>query len=90
MIYTISWWFIIQILGWVALPVAFRALRWLPDRGYTFSKPLGLLLVSVYAPVQGRGMDAERERFSAALLDFVYQLDMQTPTLLQWHNSPRA
>ena len=35
-----------QVLGWITLPVAMRFFRWLPDRGYAFSKPLGLLLVS--------------------------------------------
>ena len=42
----IIWWIIAQLLGWVTLPVAMRFFRWLPDRGYVFSKPLGLLLVS--------------------------------------------
>ncbi len=42
----LSWWLIIQLLGLTAMPLAFRLFRWLPDRGYTFSKPLGVLLVS--------------------------------------------
>ena len=42
----IAWWLIVQALGWTAWPLAFRALRWLPDRGYMLAKPLGLLLVS--------------------------------------------
>ena len=46
MIYVLIWWLIIQFFGWLALPVAFRVFRWLPDRGYAFSKALGLLLVS--------------------------------------------
>jgi uncharacterized membrane protein len=46
MIYVILWWLIIQFLGWLALPVAYRLFRWLPDRGYAFSKALGLLMVS--------------------------------------------
>jgi YYY domain-containing protein len=40
------WWIIAQVLGWITLPVAMRLFRWLPDRGYAFAKPLGLLLVS--------------------------------------------
>ena len=42
------WWLIIQVLGWLALPTAMRIFRWLPDRGYTFAKALGLLLVSYF------------------------------------------
>jgi YYY domain-containing protein len=44
--YVFIWWLIMQVLGWVALPVCMRLLRWLPDRGYAFSKSIGLLLVS--------------------------------------------
>jgi YYY domain-containing protein len=41
-----AWWVIIQLLGLAALPLTRRVLRWLPDRGYAFSKAVGLLLVS--------------------------------------------
>ncbi|MFB0533761.1 MAG: DUF2298 domain-containing protein [Anaerolineae bacterium] len=40
------WWLIIEILGLIALPLAVRLFRHLPDRGYALAKPLGLLLVS--------------------------------------------
>ncbi len=46
MIEILVWWLIMQVLGWLALPSAMRIFRWLPDHGYTFSKALGLLLVS--------------------------------------------
>jgi YYY domain-containing protein len=46
MIQILVWWLILQVLGWLALPTAMRIFRWLPDRGYTFSKALGLLLIS--------------------------------------------
>lgn len=39
-----TWWILVQILGLVSLPVAFRLFRRLPDRGYGVSKALGLLL----------------------------------------------
>lgn len=48
MLHVFIWWLIIQILGWAALPVAYRVFRWLPDRGFAFSKPLGLLLASYF------------------------------------------
>jgi YYY domain-containing protein len=40
------WWLILQLIGWGSLPLAFRVFRWLPGRGYPFSKALGLLLAS--------------------------------------------
>jgi YYY domain-containing protein len=40
------WWLLLEILGLAALPVAFRLFRSLPDRGYAFARPLGLLLTS--------------------------------------------
>ncbi len=44
--YVVIWWVIIEIIGWAAMPLAFRLFRYLPDRGYALAKPLGLLLVS--------------------------------------------
>jgi uncharacterized membrane protein len=46
LLHIFTWWLILQVLGWAALPLAYRLLKWLPGRGYTFAKPLGLLLVS--------------------------------------------
>jgi YYY domain-containing protein len=40
------WWLILQLIGWGSLPLAFRIFRWLPGRGYAFSKALGFLLAS--------------------------------------------
>lgn len=42
----VSWWVIMEALGWIVWPLGFRWLKWLPDRGYMVAKPLGLLLVS--------------------------------------------
>lgn len=43
--YLLLWWFVLLIIGTAALPVVFRFFQFLPDRGYAFSKPLGLLLI---------------------------------------------
>jgi YYY domain-containing protein len=48
MIQILVWWLIMQILGLLALPTTMRIFRWLPDRGYAFSKALGLLLVTYF------------------------------------------
>lgn len=41
---TILWYLSVSILGWVTFPVLFRFLPKLPDRGYSVSRALGLLL----------------------------------------------
>ncbi|MEA3345465.1 MAG: DUF2298 domain-containing protein [Chloroflexota bacterium] len=43
MLSVLLWWLIIQILGLVALPLVYRLFDRLPDRGYGFARPLGLL-----------------------------------------------
>ena len=41
----VVWWLAVQIIGWLAWPLARRLFRRLPDRGYLLSKGLGWLLV---------------------------------------------
>lgn len=38
------WYIVITVLGWLAFPLTFWFLRHLPDRGFAFSRSLGLLL----------------------------------------------
>lgn len=38
------WWLAVQLIGLLALPLAYRTFKGLPDRGYAFARPLGLLL----------------------------------------------
>jgi YYY domain-containing protein len=40
------WLLAIELIAWLTVPLAFRSLRWLPDRGVILARPLGLLLVS--------------------------------------------
>jgi hypothetical protein len=42
----VVWWFWMLVLGLAALPLAYRFFGRLPDRGYVFARPLGLLLTS--------------------------------------------
>jgi YYY domain-containing protein len=44
-IFFLRWYLASSLAGLFALPITFKVFRRLPDRGYTFSKPLGLLLV---------------------------------------------
>ncbi|MGD0205488.1 MAG: DUF2298 domain-containing protein [Dehalococcoidia bacterium] len=46
MIETLSWWAAAELLGAIAFPIAFVFFHRLPDRGYAFTKVIGLLLVS--------------------------------------------
>ena len=45
----VAWMAALLLLGWAAFPLAFVALRGLPDRGYALSRVLGLLVIS-YLP----------------------------------------
>lgn len=40
----VAWYLVISLVGWLVFPLAYRLLRFLPDRGLNFSRPLGLLL----------------------------------------------
>ena len=40
----ILWYLVISLLGWIAFPIAYRFFPSLPDRGYTLTRALGLLL----------------------------------------------
>jgi YYY domain-containing protein len=40
------WWLVLEVIGFIILPVSFYLCRNLLDHGYSVSKPLGLLLVT--------------------------------------------
>ncbi len=40
------WWLLLQIFGWLVWSLAFRLFKNLPDRGVSFCKPLGLIVVN--------------------------------------------
>ena len=46
MILVALWWLLIlELFAFAVFPLAYRAFSQMPDRGWAFSKPLGLLLV---------------------------------------------
>jgi len=42
----LSWWFVVQLVGLVTFPLAYGFFRRLPDRGWAFSKPFGILFLT--------------------------------------------
>lgn len=46
MLQAISWWAAVEALGLITLPLSIKIFKSLPDKGYAFSKILGLLLFS--------------------------------------------
>jgi len=41
------WWLLITVMGVAAIPITTKVFQFLPDRGYGFTKPLGLILVGL-------------------------------------------
>ncbi|HNS51013.1 MAG TPA: DUF2298 domain-containing protein [Anaerolineae bacterium] len=62
----LAWWLWLEVAGLAALPLAFRFFRHLPDRGYAFARPLGLLLAS-YALWMGATLGLLRNSLGGAL-----------------------
>ncbi len=46
-LYVIAWYLTVQLVGLAALPLTLRLFRNLPDRGYAFARPLGLLVLAL-------------------------------------------
>jgi YYY domain-containing protein len=46
MIDLLRWYLVLQLIGLAALPLAARAFRCLPDRGYALARPVGMLAVA--------------------------------------------
>jgi len=42
----VRWWVVLLVLGLVGFPLTYRLLKSLPDRGYSFTKMVGLLILS--------------------------------------------
>src|SRR5258708_21026633 len=53
MLSLLGWYLVVLVLGWVAYPIAFVALKNLPDKGYVFSKVLALVLVGYFSWILG-------------------------------------
>ena len=47
--YAIVWWLLLVVIGLVTFPLVSRVCNRLPDRGYSISKLLGLLLITYFS-----------------------------------------
>ena len=79
----IVWWLTIELIGAVAFPMIFLLLRFLPDRGYAFSKIVGLLLVSYLLWLGASVHLIPNERWSIIL---VLALMSVSSSVLLWLN----
>lgn len=46
MVALLLWYLIVTLIGWLVFPLTYRLLPFLPDRGYSFARALGLLISS--------------------------------------------
>ena len=54
LIFSAALWFLtLEVFSFAVFPIAFRAFSRMPDRGYAFAKPLGLLSVGFLAGLIG-------------------------------------
>ncbi len=66
MLIVIVWWLWMGVVGLAALPLCYRFFRRLPDRGYAFARPLGLLL-TCYLLWMGASLGLLRNTVGGAL-----------------------
>ena len=64
---SLFWLFILEAFSLLAFPIAYRAFTRLPDRGWAFSKPLGLLLAGFATWMVGLSHTIPNSRWSVVL-----------------------
>jgi YYY domain-containing protein len=65
---TIFWWLTVELIGVVSFPIGFVIFRFLPDRGYSFNKVLGLLLMSYLLWIGASAHIVPNARWSITLI----------------------
>ena len=81
MFHALTWLFTAELLGIIALPLAFTLFRRLPDRGIILSKPLALLLSSYMLWILGLAHILPNSRFS--IIGILLVLAVISTTLLR-------
>ena len=65
---SLIWLLSLEVIGLIAFPLAFRVFRWLPDRGWTLVKPLGLLLLAYGVWLLGHTQTIPNSRWSVLVV----------------------
>ena len=73
-----TWWFAVLVLGWAVFPIGFVLFRQLPDKGYFFSKVLGLLLLGYLSWLLGY------VAFNGAVIFFAFSILVAISGSLLW------
>ena len=80
----LTWFITIEFLGLIAFPLAFLLFSRLPDRGYTFAKPLALVLVAYPLWLLGLTQFIPNSRFT--ILAIVLALALVSIWLFRRHS----
>ena len=64
---SLLWLVILELFGVAAFPIAYRAFSKMPDRGWAFSKPLGMLFVGFGTWVLGLSHTLPNSRWTVLL-----------------------
>ena len=67
MLDALLWFLALQVFAFAAFPLSWRAFSRMPDRGYAFAKPLGLLGVGFFAWLIGLTQIIPNSRFSVLI-----------------------
>ncbi|MEJ7617494.1 MAG: DUF2298 domain-containing protein [Pyrinomonadaceae bacterium] len=68
MFYLLLWWFVVSAMGVLALPVTFTLFKYLPDKGYAFSKAFAVLIVGYFTWLAGYVMTYSARTVYVAIL----------------------
>ena len=87
MLLFVLWYLVISILGWITFPIAYRLFSGLEDRGYSFSRIVGLLLWGyIFWLLASLGVLSNQ--FSSILFSFFLLVGLSILALSIWAGSP--
>ncbi|MBI2862498.1 MAG: hypothetical protein HYX89_06740, partial [Chloroflexi bacterium] len=84
MVAFLIWLVLIEAIGLLALPLAYRLFSALPDRGYTFTKPLGILIPAYLFWLAAMAGLLENKRLTIAIVFAAFGLASWGLTRISW------